>query len=66
MALLPKIGEGRTIISESGVQSPEDAERLREAGCDGILVGEGLVTAPSVAQMTRQLSSVGTLMVQTA
>ena len=59
MALLPKIGEGRTIISESGVQSPEDAERLREAGCDGILVGEGLVTAPSVAQMTRQLSSVG-------
>ena len=59
MALLPKIGEGRTIISESGVQSPEDAERLREAGCDGILVGEGLVTAPSVAQMTRRLSFVG-------
>ncbi len=59
MALLPKIGEGRTIISESGVQNAEDAARLREAGCDGILVGEGLVTAPSVAQMTRQLSSVG-------
>ena len=63
MELLPHIGEGRTIISESGVQSAEDAERLREAGCDGILVGEGLVTAPSVAQMTRQLSSVGHSMV---
>ena len=59
MALLPKIGEGRTIISESGVQSVEDAERLREAGCDGILVGEGRVTAPSVAQMTQQLSFAG-------
>ena len=58
IALLPKIGEGRTIISESGVQSAEDAERLREAGCDGILVGEGLVTAPSVAQMTQLLSFV--------
>ena len=58
MALLPKIGEGRTIISESGVQSAEDAERLHDAGCDGILVGEGLVTAANVAQMTRQLSSV--------
>ena len=59
MALLPKIGEGRTIISESGVQNAEDAARLREAGCDGILVGEGLVTAPSVAQMTQKLSFVG-------
>ena len=59
MTLLPKIGEGRTIISESGVQNAEDAARLCEAGCDGILVGEGLVTAPNIAQMTRQLSSVG-------
>ncbi|MBQ8697954.1 MAG: indole-3-glycerol phosphate synthase TrpC [Schwartzia sp.] len=56
MALLPNIGEGRTVISESGVQNAEDAERLREAGCDGILVGEGLVTAPNVAEMTRRLS----------
>ena len=59
MALLPKIGEGRTIISESGVQSAEDAERLREAGCDGILVGEGLVTAANVAQATQRLSFAG-------
>ena len=66
MALLPKIGEGRTIISESGVQSAEDAERLREAGCDGILVGEGLVTAPSVAQMTQQLAFVSTATTKSA
>ena len=66
MALLPKIGEGRTIISESGVQSAEDAERLREAGCDGILVGEGLVTAPSVAQMTQRLSFVSTATTKSA
>ena len=66
MALLPKIGEGRTIISESGVQSAEDAERLREAGCDGILVGEGLVTAPSVAQMTQRLSFIATATTKSA
>ena len=66
MALLPKIGEGRTIISESGVQSAEDAERLREAGCDGILVGEGLVTAPSVAQMTQRLAFVSTATTKSA
>ena len=66
MALLPKIGEGRTIISESGVQSAEDAERLREAGCDGILVGEGLVTAPIVAQMTQRLAFVSTATTKSA
>ncbi|MBR1553397.1 MAG: indole-3-glycerol phosphate synthase TrpC [Schwartzia sp.] len=59
MELLPSIGEGRTIISESGVQSEEEAERLREAGCDGILVGEGLVTAANIAAATRRLAFVG-------
>ena len=57
LALLPKIGEGRTVISESGVRDKEDATRLMAAGCDGILVGEGLVTAPDVAQMTRSLAA---------
>ena len=59
MALLPSIGEGRTIISESGVQSERDAERLREAGCDGILVGEGLVTSANIAEATRRLAFAG-------
>ncbi len=58
MSLLPRIGTGRTVISESGVRNAEDAERLRAAGCDGILVGEGLVTAPNIVQTTRSLSSV--------
>ena len=56
MALLPKVGENRMVISESGVSSFEDALRLREAGCDGILVGEGLVTAADVAAQTRAFS----------
>ena len=34
-----------------------DARRLQEAGCGGILVGEGLVCADDVAQMTRRLAN---------
>ncbi len=66
MALLPKIGSGRRIISESGVQSAGDAERLHGAGCNGILVGEGLVTAANIPEAVRRLSSVECKAEQTA
>ena len=48
--------ESRTFISESGIFSAADARRLQEAGCGGILVGEGLVRADDVAEMTRRLA----------
>jgi len=32
--------EGRYLISESGISSPEDVERVASAGASGILVGE--------------------------
>ena len=53
---LPRAEESRTFISESGIFSVEDARRLQEAGCGGILVGEGLVRADDVAEMTRRLA----------
>lgn len=62
LALLPKAGEEitkRTFISESGVFTAEDGERLQAAGCAGILVGEGLVRAEDVARQTRILAGLG-------
>lgn len=56
LALLPYADPKRILISESGIHTLEDARRLKEAGCDGILVGEGLVTAGDIAQQTKELS----------
>ena len=32
-------------VSESGIAGPEDVEKLRENGVDGVLVGETLMRA---------------------
>lgn len=34
-----------TLVAESGIKSPEDARRMRDAGADAILVGETLARA---------------------
>jgi len=47
------------VVSESGIQSPEDVLRLGEAGVDAILIGEALVTAPDVGAKTWELASAG-------
>ena len=49
----------RSLISESGVFTQEDAEILQQAGCKGILVGEGLVRANDIARQTRLMAKVG-------
>lgn len=54
--LLAHVEPGRAIISESGIKNGQDAERLKDAGVKGILVGEGLVTAPDIAKKTRELA----------
>lgn len=64
--LLPYADRERTLISESGVFTLEDAQRLQEAGCDGILVGEGLVRAEDIAVKTQVLSSLQKVMDQSA
>jgi indole-3-glycerol phosphate synthase len=43
-------------ISESGIRTLNDLDRLRGWGVDAILVGESIVTAPDVAAKVRQLS----------
>ena len=57
--LLPYVTGERSLISESGVFTQEDAEILQQAGCKGILVGEGLVRANDIARQTRLMAKVG-------
>ncbi len=45
------------LVSESGIHSPEDARRMREAGADAILVGEILMRSADPAAYIRQLTS---------
>jgi len=54
--LLPYCAADRLFISESGIHSPQTAARLQAAGIRGVLVGEGLVTAPDIARKVRELS----------
>ena len=54
--LLPHADMSRTLISESGVFTVEDVNKLKGVGCDGILVGEGLVRAADIAEQTRSFS----------
>jgi indole-3-glycerol phosphate synthase len=43
--LAPRLA-GATLVAESGVKTPEDARRLREAGADAVLVGEAAMRDP--------------------
>ncbi|MEE0457670.1 MAG: indole-3-glycerol phosphate synthase, partial [Anaerovibrio sp.] len=54
--LLPVADRSRILISESGIHTLEEAKMFREACLQGILVGEGLSTAPDVEAMTRAMA----------
>lgn len=54
--LVPLVPEGYIIVSESGIKSREDIERLRSWGVQAALVGEALVTAPDIAAKVRELA----------
>jgi indole-3-glycerol phosphate synthase len=43
LALRPLVGPERIFVSESGVRTAEDIERLRQGGVDAVLVGEALM-----------------------
>lgn len=58
LELLPYADKERVLISESGVFTAEDARILRAAGCDGILVGEGLVRADDIGRKTQALANI--------
>ena len=39
---------GATLVAESGVKTPKDARRLRDAGADAVLVGEAAMRDPAL------------------
>lgn len=45
--LAPRLA-GATLVAESGVKTPEDGRRLRDAGADAVLVGEAAMRDPSL------------------
>ena len=48
--LAPLVPTGKIIVSESGISTPKDIQRVRNAGAHAVLIGEALVTAadPSI------------------
>ncbi|MEM7073171.1 MAG: indole-3-glycerol phosphate synthase TrpC, partial [Pseudomonadota bacterium] len=55
-SLLPKIGSKHLAIAESGIEHPDDIERLAAAGARAFLVGSSLMKARDLAQATRTLA----------
>ena len=55
LAVLPLIPPGHVAVSESGIASGADVERVLAAGAHAILVGEGLVRATDVKAKVREL-----------
>lgn len=53
--LLPLIPPGVTVVSESGIRTPEQVLRLGEAGVDAVLVGEALMEQDDLAGAVRML-----------
>ena len=56
--LRPLVPQGRMVVAESGVSSRDDVLPLKQAGVNGILVGEALMTAPDVGAKVRELAGV--------
>jgi indole-3-glycerol phosphate synthase len=48
LRLRDRIPREATIVSESGIHTRRDVERLEAAGVDAILVGESLMRAPDI------------------
>ncbi|MGE3821837.1 MAG: indole-3-glycerol-phosphate synthase TrpC, partial [Isosphaeraceae bacterium] len=53
--LRDQVPEHVTLVSESGVRSRRDVERLEAAGVQAVLVGETLLRAPDVGLAVERL-----------
>ena len=56
--LAPRVPKDRTVITESGIASPADLQRLAKAGVHAFLVGESLMRQADVTAATRALLGV--------
>ena len=53
--LVPAIPAGKTIVAESGLQSPADIQRMKRLGVHAVLIGEALMLAPDPTAKVREL-----------
>ncbi|MGM0397381.1 MAG: indole-3-glycerol phosphate synthase [Halobacteriota archaeon] len=53
-AVAPSAPEDVTLVAESGIATPDDVRRMREAGADALLVGSAIM-AGDVRERTREL-----------
>ena len=54
--LAPSIPPDRTIVSESGINTPDHIRRVRDAGAHAALIGEALVTSGDPGAKLRELA----------
>ena len=54
-ALLPLISKGTTVVTESGIMSPGDVERMQSSGVNAFLVGEAFMRAADPGQALLEL-----------
>lgn len=55
LELLPLLPPEAVIVSESGIRTPRDVDRLGSAGVHGVLVGESLLRAPDPGEALEAL-----------
>jgi indole-3-glycerol phosphate synthase len=55
LGLLPRVPKGRLLVTESGILTPADVQRMREAEVHAFLVGEAFMRAPDPGQALAQL-----------
>lgn len=53
--LATKMPPDTLLVSESGIRTREDVQRLKAAGCGAILVGESLMRSPDIGKMVDEL-----------
>jgi len=53
--LRPLIPPDKTVVSESGIKSRDDMEKMREWDIDAVLIGESLMSAPDIAAKMKEL-----------
>jgi indole-3-glycerol phosphate synthase len=53
--LRPLIPDDRVVVSESGISTRADVERLADAGVHAVLVGEALITAADTRVKMQEL-----------
>lgn len=61
LRLLDTVDDISILVSESGIRTPEDVTRLRQAGVNRILVGEHLMRQPDVGAALAELTSANRL-----